>query len=84
MPDQVQRAREHVKNIFEELDADNCSLSETALIRDGLYCGHRFYCQEYSAVWFCEENEIKVYDKDRKLLRVDCLSLPIEPLRRAA
>ena len=84
MPDQVQRARRHVQNIFVELNADDSNLWETALIRDGLYCGHRFSCDEYSAVWFCEENEVKVYDAERKLLRVDSLSQSGEPLRRAA
>ena len=58
-----------------------------ALYRDpnGFYCGHKFGSEGISAVWFCEEDEIKVYSPDRSLVLVaqaDDAS-PV-PLRRAA
>lgn len=82
MSDQIQRTREHVQNIFSELDGVESSLCETVLIRDGYYCGHRFSNDQFNAVWFFEENEIKVYDSNRKLIRVE--SYHAEGLRRAA
>jgi hypothetical protein len=82
MPDQIQCTREYIQHIFTELDSDDSSLCETVLIRDGHYCGHRFSNDQFNAVWFFEENEIKVYDADRKLIRVE--SYRDDGLRRAA
>ena len=82
MPDQIQRTRQHVKSLFAEMNSPSSGLSETVLIRDGHYCGHRFSNSDLSAVWFFEEEEIKVYDERRQLIRVESLSE--EPLRRAA
>ena len=82
MPDTIQRTRQHVQHIFAEMVDDDTPLSETALIRDGFYCGHRFSNCHLSAVWFFEEDEIKIYDAERKLLRVE--STGGDELRRAA
>lgn len=35
-------------------------LRETMLIRGGNYCGHRYRLGDYEAVWFIEEDELKV------------------------
>jgi hypothetical protein len=43
---------------------------ETILIRDGSYCGRRFEAEEASAIWFVEENQIKVFGADGSLVRV--------------
>jgi len=82
MPDQIQRARQHVQTVFQKLNASNDLLCETVLIRDGHYCGHRFSCGVLNAVWFCEENEIKFYDGQRKLIRVAAVEK--DGVRRAA
>ena len=82
MPDQIERTREYIQQVFSELDSDSTSLCETVLIRDGLYCGHRFSNERLSAVWFFEEDEIKFYDANRNLLRVEARER--QPLRRAA
>jgi hypothetical protein len=34
--------------------------SEAMLIRDGYFCGRRFRFQLYHAVWFIEEDEVKI------------------------
>ncbi len=36
--------------------------SEAMLIRDGFFCGRRFRYANYQAVWFLEEDQIKIHD----------------------
>ncbi len=36
--------------------------SEAMLIRDGFFCGRRFRFANYQAVWFLEEDELKIRD----------------------
>jgi hypothetical protein len=36
--------------------------SEAMLIRDGFFCGRRFRLANYQAVWFLEEDELKIRD----------------------
>lgn len=43
-------------------------LRETILIRNGLYCGRKFECRGHHVVWFAEENEIKFFAPEGKLL----------------
>ena len=45
-------------------------VDESLLIRSGTYCGHRFEKDGFRAVWFIEEEQIKLYGKDGQLLRV--------------
>ena len=40
---------------------------ETILIRDEFYCGRRFHTANFKAVWFIEEDELKVYHNDGRL-----------------
>ncbi len=42
-------------------------LRESILIRDDFFCGRRFYTANYYAVWFIEQDELKIYDKDGRL-----------------
>ena len=61
------------------------SLVETVLIRNEAYCGHRFRLGEHSAVWFVEENELKFYSPDGKILEViDSLTVNFTGFSRAA
>ncbi len=41
---------------------------DALLIRRGVYCGHRISRDRYQAVWFVEENEIKFFAPDGRLL----------------
>lgn len=82
MPDQIQRTREHVLKVFRELESEETVLRETVLIRDGHYCGHKFSNDQLDAVWFIEEDEIKIYDANHRLIRVD--SQHSGSLKRAA
>ncbi len=43
-------------------------MNETILIRDGHYCGRRFQAEHGHAVWFLEENLIKVYLSDGQVI----------------
>ena len=45
-------------------------LEETILIRNGFYCGRRFATSGAHAVWFCEENQLKFYGGNGKVLYV--------------
>lgn len=82
MPDRIQRARAYVESLFAQLGVEEQPYYETILIRDGHYCGHRFACGDVSAVWFCEEDQVKLYDADRQLIRV--ANVADEEIRRAA
>jgi hypothetical protein len=67
----LDRTRELVTDVFQQLISDvPLPLRETVLIRDGLYRGHRFHCERHSAVWFLEEDQIKFFGPDGRLLRV--------------
>lgn len=39
-------------------------MSESILIRDGFFCGRRFRGSTHRAVWFTEEDELKVHRAD--------------------
>ena len=63
--------RDLVRRSFAALGAEHgIQLSEHILIRDDLYCGRRFRCADLQAVWFIEEDQIKVYGRDGTVVRV--------------
>ncbi|MDG2385035.1 MAG: hypothetical protein P8N76_25410 [Pirellulaceae bacterium] len=65
------RIRDMIKDTFLKLKRDGCEITtESLLIRNGHYCGHRFESGPLSAVWFCEEDQIKFHGKDGDLLMV--------------
>lgn len=45
-------------------------LSESILIRDGFYCGRRFQASSYHAVWFMEEDQLKIHSKSGEVAAV--------------
>lgn len=45
-------------------------ISENILIRDETYCGRRFQCGQLQAIWFVEEDEIKIYGGNGAVVRV--------------
>jgi hypothetical protein len=75
--------RRQVTNAFADLGAASGALRETILIRDGGYCGRRFESDEAAAVWFVEENQLKVYRADGSVASVVPVGTMLA-LRRAA
>lgn len=67
----VEQVRQLVQRIFADLQLPSAiGCEETILIRNGFYCGRRFAVDGAHAVWFCEENQIKVYGPEGKVLKV--------------
>ena len=67
-PHLTQEVRRHTRRHLEELGAaPGAEIVETILIRDGYYCGRRFECDGYSAVWFVDENELKIHERDGRV-----------------
>ncbi len=81
LPDQIRRF------VISELQRHGATpdvgLRETLLIRHGAYCGHRFRHGEFEAVWFVEEDQIKLFAPDHSLIAVLRPS-QLEPLNRQA
>jgi hypothetical protein len=58
---------------------------ETLLIRGGAYCGRRFDLPSGHALWFFEEDQLKLYSADGRLLHVvQQISAPAPVARLAA
>jgi hypothetical protein len=73
----TERVRRIVCKAFIELGAaEPLDVRETILIRDGSYCGRRFEVDTACAIWFVEENQVKVYRDDGG---VACLIQPDFP-----
>ncbi len=52
----------------EELGPDGSLIHrESMLIRDEFFCGRKFHAQHYTAVWFIEENVLKIHRADGSL-----------------
>ena len=53
------------------------AIHETILIRNGLFCGRKFECEDYQVVWFLEEDEIKFFSPCGEVLKnssvIECL-----------
>jgi hypothetical protein len=76
--------RRLVASAFTELGAaPDAELRETILIRNGGYCGRRFESEAAAAIWFVEENQLKVFRADGTLDRV-VQPLDLQPQRAAA
>lgn len=57
----LERVRQMVRAKFTELGvACFDEFCETILVRDGFYCGRCFTCGDYKAVWFMEEQLLKI------------------------
>lgn len=66
--------RVQVQGTLARLGAADAPPQETILIRDGMYCGRRFYIDDFMAVWFIEEGEIKFYDQAGAVATVEKLA----------
>ena len=63
-------AHELLAATIEELGIEEAPISEVWLIQDGYVVGCRFECGPILAVWLFDENEVKIFDQDGKLLKV--------------
>jgi hypothetical protein len=50
--------------IAQQTGSTDTIASESILIRDDFYCGRRFRTANYTAVWFTEQDELKIYRVD--------------------
>jgi hypothetical protein len=66
-------AKELLTAALKELGIDEATIHAVWLTRDGYVIGRRFECGPACAVWLFDENEVKVYDQDGKLLKIDAL-----------
>lgn len=46
----------------------NQPIRETIVIKNGYYCGRKFIVEDFSLVWFVEENQLKVFQPDHQLM----------------
>lgn len=78
--------RQLVVQAFAELGvAQPDQYRESILLHGGNYCGRRFDGQGAHAVWFVEENQVKVMAGDGGLVQVIAADRqPLLPVRRAA
>lgn len=67
----AQRIRKLVSETFDRLGVDSSAhFEETVLIRDGFYCGRRYRRDGWQAVWFVEEEQIKIFDRQGEIKEV--------------
>lgn len=67
----LEAIRQLARHAFSHLGAQlPIEISENILIRNEMYCGRRFRCGELHAIWFVEEDEIKIYGENGALERV--------------
>lgn len=59
-------------------------IRESILIREGLYCGRRFETSAGYAIWFVEENQVKVFRADGSMAQVLDADAQIHERRAAA
>ncbi|MEM8670796.1 MAG: hypothetical protein AAGG48_24930 [Planctomycetota bacterium] len=45
-------------------------LRESILVRNDFFCGRQFHSEAHRAVWFIEEDQLKIYDQDRRVVAV--------------
>ena len=83
--EKLERIRGNVARIFRAYGLSQGEPPmETILIRDGFYCGHRFACEGLRAVWFLEEDLIKVFGGDGEFLQATRVSEMIQEAQRRA
>lgn len=67
----LEAIRQLTRSAFAQLGAQSpIEISEHILIRGETYCGRRFQCGELEAIWFVEEDEIKIYGANGAVVRV--------------
>jgi hypothetical protein len=84
---------ENVRQSLQQWFAAHCEpaelqFEESILIRNGFYCGRKFHFNKFSAVWFLEENQLKIFDEEGVLRSTAVLDeackMPVGTSRMAA
>lgn len=80
---------QHVRQLVAEAFAragipQPADFTESILIKCGNYCGRKFLASGGHAIWFVEENQVKLYDAGGRLTQVISTLVPAQALRRAA
>lgn len=67
----LEAVRRAVRGTFVELGADaGLHMSEHILLRNDTYCGRRFFADGLQAIWFVEEDQVKIHAQDGSVARV--------------
>jgi hypothetical protein len=67
----LEAVRHAVRNTFIQLGvADGFQLNEHILLRSDIYCGRRFLAEGLQAIWFVEEDQVKIHARDGAVARV--------------
>jgi hypothetical protein len=67
----LEAVRKAVRSHFVELGADvGFQLNEHILVRHDVYCGRRFFANGLQAIWFVEEDQLKIHARDGTVARV--------------
>lgn len=82
-PHSLDRVRKYIDAWRTQNGVDAGEMRESILIRSGAYCGRRFQFGEYFAIWFVEEEELKISQADGQVLAHQRFGTP-PPIRRAA
>ena len=71
----LEAVRELVRSAFAlQGAAPDAAFSEHVMVRENLYCGRSFHSQGLNAIWFIEEDQIKIYGRDGTVVDVFCAS----------
>lgn len=75
---QLEHVRKIVCKVLQDHGVDTTArpMSERILIRDGFYCGRRFSCAGFRALWFIEEKTLKFYGPEGHYLTTVSADLP--------
>jgi hypothetical protein len=67
----TESVRQLIADVFQQLRlSDDDAPRQSLLIRDGNYCGRRLEADRGHALWFFEEDQVKVFGADGRVLRV--------------
>lgn len=67
-PHSLDRVRKYIDVWRTENGADAGEMRESILIRNGAYCGRKFNFGDYYAIWFVEEDELKISQADGQVV----------------
>jgi hypothetical protein len=79
---------QHVRQLVAEAFAragmpQPADFTESILIKGGNYCGRKFVGSSGHAVWFVEENQLKLYNAEGQLIQVMSTLIPTTSYRAA-
>ena len=67
----LEAVRHAVRVTFVQLGAaSGVRLDEHILLRHDVYCGRRFFAEGLQAIWFVEEDQVKIHAQDGTVARV--------------